>query len=95
MAQHKIKTSKGVKITIDDRQLSDWRFISALADVDSGDESRLIEGLPVLARLLFGKEEKEVLKSLQDEDGYTDFKIVLQEIKDTFDKIKEIKDVKN
>lgn len=93
---HDIKTSKDIILKIDDRQITDFNFVRALADVESKDEGRIINGWDKLAIILFGKQYDEILDSLKDDDGYIPTDNVIEEIKNIFEKVKDAqKEIKN
>lgn len=63
------KTKSGFKFEVNDRIAEDWRLTLALADMDSGDESRALSGATSVVRLLLGKQEKAFYEHIKEEDG--------------------------
>lgn len=63
------KTKSGFKFEVSKRVTNDWRFIVALADMDSNDEFRAIAGCVAVIRLLLGDQEQAFYKHLQENDG--------------------------
>lgn len=91
-----IKTSKNINLKIDERQISDFRFVRALADVDSKEEGRILNGWNELAQILFKDQYDEIMQSLTDQDGYTPTDDVINEITHIIKTVKEQKaDIKN
>ena len=70
------KTSTGFKYEVDDKIRTDWRFTLALADMDSGDESRALQGSVSVVRMLLGKQEQAFYDHIADEDGHIDIQKV-------------------
>ncbi len=65
-----VKTKSGFKCNIDENKVKDWRFAKALAKVDSGDESAIIEGLIYAVPFVLGeKGEAELMKHVTDKAG--------------------------
>ena len=90
----KIKTSKGIKLSIEERKITDFGFVRALADVESKDESKILSGWVSLSNILFGDKYDEVMESLKDEDGYTSTDEVINEIYFIMNAIKESREAK-
>lgn len=88
------KTSTGFEYEIDERAANDWRFVKALADADSDDESRRISGTASLVPLLLSETgEKALMRHIaEQEDGFVPTTRVLSEITEMLTKIRtEIK----
>ena len=90
----KIKTSKGIKLSIEERKITDFEFVRALADVESKDEGKIISGWVSLSNILFGDQYDEIMESLKDEDGYTSTDKVIDEIHFIMNLIKESREAK-
>ena len=78
-----IHTMSGFVCNVNEKKAKDWRFIKAMADWDSGDESRALKGVTAALPLLLGKEgEQKLLEHLSDEDGIADTELMMSEFKE-------------
>lgn len=78
-----IHTMSGFVCNINEKKAKDWRFIKAMADWDSGDESRALKGVTAALPLLLGKEgEQKLLEHVSDEDGIADIELMMSEFKE-------------
>ena len=89
------QTRSGFDYAINEKALGDWRFLKAMADLDSGDDSRVLGALPVILSLVVGKDEQRFMEHITDEDGFQPTERIMDELKDMFDKVKESKETKN
>ena len=55
------KTASGFEFAIDDNTLNDFEIVDAVADIESGEPSRLMTGLSVFVLKIFGAEGKKRL----------------------------------
>lgn len=85
------KTASGFEYAVNEKALGDWRFLKAMADLDSGDESKLLRAMPVVVSLVLGKDEDKFMEHITDEDGYQPTEAIFAELKDIFDAVKESK----
>lgn len=73
----------GFVCNVNEKKAKDWRFIKAMADWDSGDESRALKGVTAALPLLLGKEgEQKLLEHVSDEDGIADIELMMSEFKE-------------
>ena len=78
-----IHTMSGFVCNVNEKKAKDWRFIKAMADWDSGDESRALKGVTAALPLLLGKEgEQKLLEHVSDEDGIADVELMMSEFKE-------------
>lgn len=78
-----IHTMSGFVCNVNEKKAKDWRFIKAMADWDSGDESRALKGVTAALPLLLGKEgEQKLLEHVSDEDGIADIELMMSEFKE-------------
>lgn len=78
-----IHTMSGFVCNVNEKKAKDWRFIKAMADWDSGDESRALKGVTAALPLLLGKEgEQKLLEHVSDEDGIADTELMMSEFKE-------------
>lgn len=86
-------TTTGFEFSVDERVLDDWNFLQAIADADSGEESRVIKGITNIANMVAGKDGmKKLLEHVRGYcDGYAPAQEVEREIIDIINESKEIK----
>lgn len=78
-----IHTRSGFVCDINEKKAKDWRYVKALADCDSGDESRALNGITQAIPLLLGKVgEQNLMDHLVDEDGIIDTEAMIAEFKE-------------
>lgn len=78
-----IHTMSGFVCNVNEKKAKDWRFIKAMADWDSGDESKALKGVTAALPLLLGKEgEQKLLEHVSDEDGIADTELMMSEFKE-------------
>lgn len=78
-----IHTMSGFVCNVNEKKAKDWRFIKAMADWDSGDESRALKGVTAALPLLLEKEDEEkLIKHISDEDGIADSELMMSEFKE-------------
>ncbi len=78
-----IHTMSGFVCKVNEKRAKDWRYVKALAEWDSGDESRALKGVTAAIPLLLGKEgEQELMNHVADEDGLIDSETMIAEFKE-------------
>lgn len=78
-----VKTKSGFKCKVKENKLKDWRFAKALAKCDSGDESKVLEGLTFVVPFLLGEEgEAALISHVEDVDGIASTEDVIKEVKE-------------
>lgn len=87
------KTQTGFEFSMDERVLEDWSFLQAIADADSGEDSRVIKGITELAGMIAGKDGmKKLIQHVKEHnEGYAPVTEVEKEIIDIINQSKEIK----
>lgn len=76
----KITTKSKFNIDINPDKAKDWRFIKALAMMDSDDDSEKLRGCTTAVPFLLGKDgERALEKHLSDETGVVSSEAVLAE----------------
>lgn len=79
----KIKTKSGFACEVNENKIKDWRFVKALANCDSEDESKRLEGITFAVPFLFGKNGEEALiKHISDNDGIASTNLIINEFKE-------------
>lgn len=69
-------TKSGFNYEVNEKILTDWRFLHAMADANSGDAERQLEGMVALPVLLLGRSGEAKLCKYLEEDGIADrFKV--------------------
>lgn len=78
-----IHTMSGFVCNVNERKAKDWRFIKAMADWDSGDESRALKGVTTAVPLLLGKEQEEnLMEHITDDEGVADTEAMMSEFRE-------------
>ena len=78
-----IHTMSGFVCDVNEKRAKDWRFARALADWDSGDESRAVIGVTAAIPLILGKEaEEDVMEHIANVDGIVDSEMMISEFKE-------------
>lgn len=78
-----IHTMSGFVCKVNEKRAKDWRYVKALAEWDSGDESRALKGVTAAIPLLLGKEgEQELMNHVADENGLIDSETMIAEFKE-------------
>lgn len=80
------KTKNGYEYNIDDRILSDWRFVDALTECQNGEGMKQLEGARKMVRLMFGKDYEKFMEFLAEKnEGFVPAEVVMAEITDIFE----------
>ena len=80
-------TKSGYEFNIDNRILSDWRFVEALTKCQSksSNEFEKLAGIQTMAKLLFGDKYDEYIKHIASKnDGFCPSEIIMGEITEIF-----------
>ena len=88
---YKGTTSTGFEYSINESVITDWRFVSAMAEAESDDASKRINGTVNLIKLLLGDDEQRMMDHVKQEDGSIPFDAINREIVDMLQEIKESK----
>jgi hypothetical protein len=85
-----VKTRSGFECKVNERKLKDWRFAKALAKCDSGDESKVLDGLTFVVPFLLGEDgEESLMKHVEDADGIVSTENVISEIRNIIELVGE------
>ena len=85
-----VKTRSGFECKVNERKLKDWRFTKALAKCDSGDESKVLDGLTFVVPFLLGEDgEESLMKHVEDADGIVSTESVISEIRNIIELVGE------
>ncbi len=85
-----VKTRSGFECKVNERKLKDWRFAKALAKCDSGDESKVLDGLTFVVPFLLGEDgEESLMKHVEDADGIVSTETVISEIRNIIELVGE------
>ena len=75
------ETKSGFQYEVDERILTDWNFMKALADAASKEGGRVLVGTVNAVFLLFGEDgEKKLCEHLKDASGHVDQEDILSEL---------------
>lgn len=85
-------TESGFEFEVDDRCLSDWKFMKAIAKSDSKDQVEQLQGAVTMVNMLLGEEGEEKLIEFvaKDNDGYAPSDKVSAIVKEIFTEVKKI-----
>lgn len=85
-----VKTRSGFECKVNEKKLKDWRFAKALAKCDSGDESKVLDGLTFVVPFLLGEDgEESLMKHVEDADGIVSTESVISEIRNIIELVGE------
>ena len=88
------KTSTGFSYKVNEGIGTDWRFIKALADIESGEDTKVLVGTTTLGELLVGADgEKRLCEHVRTKDGLVPLKALMTEIAEIIKALRD--DVKN
>lgn len=83
-------TKSGFKYKVNEEIRTDWRFVKAIADADSADESRMLAGATRMVTLLLGeKGEAELERHVAQENGIIPTQKIIEEVRDILNGIGE------
>lgn len=67
----KVKTKSGFSCEVDETRLKDWRIVKAIAQCDSKDETKKLQGMTFMVPFLLGEDGEEALMDfIAKEEGY-------------------------
>lgn len=81
------KTTNGYKFKVDERAITDWSVLEAIADIESGEVTKVIKGTTNMANALLGADGvKDLLNHIRkNNDGYAPSEMVQNEIIEIFE----------
>lgn len=82
-------TKSGFHFKVSSRVRNDWRFVQALADSESKDESDQLRGTVNIVRLLFKDQADALYAHLQEEDGTVPTDKLMEETCEVLEALKE------
>ena len=86
------KTKSGFKFDVNEAVLEDWEVMKAIADMDSGDASRILRGTVKFVGMVLGDEEEALVKHIRSKNkGACSQDDMYNEVMEIIDSIKEIK----
>lgn len=87
-------TSTGFNFEVNEGIRTDWRFVRALSDIESGDDTKVLVGTTTLVELLVGVDgEKRLCDHIKTDDGLIPLKALMTEIAEIIKALRG--DVKN
>lgn len=91
-----VTTSSGFECEVNESISEDWRFVKAVAQADSSDESDQLQGYTKIISLMLGEAgEKKLEDHVKRPDGIVPLKAINNEVIELIRAIKEKKTVKN
>ena len=86
------KTKSGFKFDVNEAVLEDWEVMKAIADMDSGDASRVLRGTVKFVSMVLGDEEEALVKHIRSKNkGACSQDAMFNEVMEIIDSLKEIK----
>lgn len=86
----KIHTKSGFVCEVDEDKANDWRFVKALADCDSGDESRVLKGMAFAVPFILGEDgERKLMDYVTNEKGLIGSDKIMKEFREVLSLIGE------
>ena len=82
-------TKSGFKFKASKRVRNDWRFVQALADSESKDESEQLRGMVNIVRILFKDQADALYEHLQEEDGVVPTDRIMEETREVIEALQE------
>lgn len=85
-----IKLKNGFKCKVDERILSDWRFVKLIADVEKGDQAKKLVATANLVEMLLGKDEEKLVALISKKnDGFVPQEEVYHSVIEIIEAMKE------
>lgn len=86
------KTKSGFKFDVNEAMLDDWETVKAIADMDSGDASRSIQGIVKFVGMILGDDEKLLVDHIRGKNnGACPREVMFEEVVEIINSVKEIK----
>ena len=86
------KTKSGFKFDVNEAVLDDWATMKAIADMDSGDASRVLQGTVKFVNIVLGKDEDALVEHIRSKNnGSCPQDAMYNEVMEIIDSLKEIK----
>ena len=86
------ETKSGFKSDVNEAVIDDWETMKAIADMDSGDASRVLQGTVKFVNMVLGDEETALVEHIRSKNkGACSQESMFNEVMEIIDSIKEIK----
>lgn len=82
-------TKSGFHFRVSRRVRNDWKFVEALADSESKDESDQLRGMVNIVRLLFKDQAEALYTHIQEEDGTVPTDKLMEETREVLEAMQE------
>lgn len=90
------KTKSGFKFDVNEAMIDDWETVKAIADMDSGDASRGIQGAVKFVNMVLGEEENKLIAHIRSKNGgVCPEEIMFREVKEIINSVKETKNLQS
>jgi hypothetical protein len=83
------KTKSGFEFIVSEHIADDWRVVKAVAESQSKEEAKQLEGTVKAVSLVLGDQEDALCEHIQREDGSIPTKALIREISDIMAIVKE------
>ncbi len=78
-----VHTKSGFVCEVDEDRANDWRFVKALADCDSGDESRVLKGMAFAVPFILGEDgERKLMDHVTNKKGLIGSDKIMKEFRE-------------
>ena len=86
------KTKSGFKFDVNEAVIDDWETMKAIADMDSGDASKVLRGTVKFVNMVLGEDEKDLVEHIRKKNkGACPQDAMYNEVMEIIDSFKEIK----
>ena len=76
-------TKSGYVYDIDDRIFTDWRFTSALSQIQHKESTKQLDGMHKMVELLFGDKFEEFMSHIAEQnDGFVPTEAIMADVQD-------------
>lgn len=92
-----VTTKSGFKFKVDERIVTDWRVIEAMAMADNADNpEEMITGCRELVSLVFGDDKNRLIEHIKKKnDGFVPMDAIKSELLSVFEKVNSLKNSKS
>lgn len=75
----KIKTKSGFEWNVNEKKISDWRYVKAAARINSGNEAAILEGITFCIPFILGEDGEKALIDHVEENEMVDTEKMIAE----------------
>lgn len=87
-----VETKDGFKTQLDERVLTDWRFVNALVKSQKGTDYEKLEATNAMATMLIGEDSERLCEHIAaTHDGFVPIDVFMETIAELMRAVKELK----